>query len=153
MATVIEEVGVRHSHAVTCPGPVSVASKPPHVLLIDDDELFGALMVAVANARGVKLSYFPSLEAAGHIGAIGGYDAAILDYYLNRFTGAEIAEYFDAFFSKTPVFVVSGRETYPDAGPPPKCLRKFLCKVIGPQKILDEVLAAISPNGYPKELT
>lgn len=117
--------------------------KTPRLLLIDDDETYGQLMTMVAASRGVQLDYFPSLAATGSIGAIGQYDAAILDFFLDSFTGTEIAEYFDAFFAETPVILVSGSHENPAKAPPPKCVRRFMCKAVGPRRILDEAMTMI----------
>ena len=139
------EIVTRHGHPTQASSVLETNPLKFKILLIDDDEVYGALMVNVAKSQGIRLDYFPSLSAAGHIGAIGKYDAAILDYFLDSFTGAEIAEYFDVFFSKIPVLLVSGRDQYPADAPKPKCVRKFLSKSNGPRKIIEEALTLISP--------
>jgi len=141
-------IASRHGHPSHGPEVKTSESAGVRLLLIDDDEVYGSLMVKVAQSQGVQLDYFPSLTAAGRIGAIGAYDAAILDYFLDSFTGAEIAEYFDAFFSSIPVLVVSGRDQYPAGAPRPKCIRKFLCKSSGPGKILEEALSLVEAKKF-----
>ncbi len=113
------------------------------VLVIDDDATFGLLMKAVAEARGIKLDYVGSLAELGSFARIGDYDVAVLDYYLEKLTGAEIAEYFDAFFQDKPVIIVSGSSRLQDDSVQwPKCVRKFVLKSNGARNILDNALEA-----------
>ena len=113
------------------------------VLVIDDDATFGLLMKAVAEARGIKLDWVGSLSELGSFAKIGDYDVAVLDYYLEKLTGAEIAEYFDAFFKDKPVIIVSGSSRLQDDSMQwPRCVRKFVLKSNGARNILDNALEA-----------
>jgi CheY-like chemotaxis protein len=138
-----EQITARHGHPSHGPVLARKDLSRLRMLLIDDDVAYGALMVKVAESQGIRLDFFPSLTAAGSVGALGQYDAAILDFFLDRFTGAEIAEYIDAFFASIPVMVVSGKESYPEGQPRPKCVKSFLCKSNGPVKILTEARGLI----------
>jgi DNA-binding NarL/FixJ family response regulator len=78
----------------------------------------------------------------GSIGRISGYDVAIIDYRLHDMTGIEIAEYLQAFFSDTPMVLVSALDDdeIPETNWPAP-IAKFMNKKAGCSAIL---LAALS---------
>jgi len=118
-----------------------VKRAPEKMLVIDDDPAFGQIMKALAEARGIQCDWVPSLESLGRVGRVGDYDLAILDYFLERFTGGEIAEYVDVFFSKIPVVIVSSRpDIHAQQRNWPKCVRLFVDKATGARSILDLAL-------------
>ncbi len=116
-------------------------------VLIDDDPLFGNIMVRVAKSRGADIDYFPSLLDMGSVGCLGQYDAAIVDYDLGNMTGVEIAEYLKVFFGDIPMVLVSSRhrdimkpKSWPDS------VRCFVHKSAGYEAILSEALTCIASN-------
>lgn len=124
--------------------PVAKA-EPGKMLVIDDDPAFGQIMKALASARGIQCDWVPSLESLGRVGRVGDYDLAILDYFLEKFTGGEIAEYVDVFFSDIPVVIVSSRpDIHAQQRKWPKCVRLFVDKATGARSILDLALGLFS---------
>ena len=121
------------------------ASKALKILVIDDDPAFGKIVKALAEARGIGCDWAPSLESLGRVGKLSGYDGAILDYFLEKFTGAEIAEYVDVFFADIPVVIVSSRpDIHAQRRNWPKCVRQFVDKASGARSILDQALQVFS---------
>jgi DNA-binding response OmpR family regulator len=119
------------------------AGTPRKILVIDDDPAFGKIMKALAEARGIQCDWAPSLESLGRVGSFAGYDLAILDYFLEKLTGAEIAEYVDAFFANIPVVIVSSRpDIHAQRRQWPKCVRMCVDKATGARSILDLALQA-----------
>ena len=120
-------------------------AEPGKMLVIDDDPAFGQIMKALASARGIQCDWVPSLESLGRVGRVGDYDLAILDYFLEKFTGGEIAEYVDVFFSDIPVFIVSIRpDIHAQQRKWPKCVRLFVDKATGARSIMDLALGLFS---------
>jgi|GEM_PF-5513992 len=118
------------------------------ILLIDDDPWFRAVFRVVCEARGLPITTFASLADMPSVAALKDYDLVIVDYYLESFTGTEIAEYVDAFFSQVPVVIVSGSQipSAVDCGWPAS-IRGFITKTNGAHTILDYALQVISPDG------
>jgi len=146
---VFMEDSLRPSHAgiMTSRGIDTSRFTRKGILVIDDDSTFGMLMKALAEARGLKLDYFTSLSELGSFARIGEYDVAVLDYYLDKLTGAEIAEYFDAFFTDTPVVMVSGNSEVKDESTKwPRCVRQFVPKSRGAKEILQVALATLDDS-------
>lgn len=114
------------------------------ILLIDDDDSFCQLMHAVAEAASVPLTYAAALDELPSLGALGDYDLVIVDYNLQSFTGLEIAEYVDAFFSGMPVMMVSIENLENSSDKRwPTCIRKFVNKAFGPFAIVQRALKTL----------
>lgn len=116
----------------------------PKLVLIDDDPLFGNIMVRVAKKRELDIDYFSSLIETDSFGSLGQYDAAIVDYDLGNMTGIDIAEYLQLFFGDIPMILVSGEQR--DKSVPkswPGTVRCFIHKNEGYDAILSEALACI----------
>jgi DNA-binding response OmpR family regulator len=124
------------------PDPTESAFRKKGLLLIDDDESFCRLVKAAADARGIPITCFASLEQMPSLGALGDYDLAIIDYNLRAFTGLEIAEYVDVFFDQLPVLIVSIDNLENNSAERwPTCVRKFVNKAFGPFAIVQRALA------------
>lgn len=123
--------------------------RPKRILVIDDDPAFGRIIKALAESRGYTCDWVESLDALGRVGRVGEYDLAILDYFLEQFTGGEIAEYVEVFFSKIPVVIVSSRpDIHAQQRKWPPCVKLFVDKLSGAKSILDEALRLINePRG------
>jgi DNA-binding response OmpR family regulator len=122
--------------------PSESAFRKKGLLLIDDDEAFCRLVKAAADARGIPMTCYASLEQMPSLGALGDYDLAILDYNLRAFTGLEIAEYVDVFFDQLPVLIVSIDNLENNSAERwPACVRKFVNKAFGPFAIVQRALA------------
>lgn len=107
------------------------------ICLIDDDRVFGEILIAVADDLKVNLEYFESLADLGRVGRLVNYDLVLCDFFLEEFNGGEIADYVKAFFDSVPLIIVSAdknvsniRENWPP------CVRGFLSKDLRPDDIL-----------------
>lgn len=120
------------------------------LVLIDDDPLFGNIMVRCARAHGADIDYFSSLMEMGSIGRLSEYDAAIVDYDLGNMTGIEIAEYMQVFFGDTPMVLVSSLDRRRDVPVTwPRNVRKFLLKQAGYDAIFLETMDCIREYRAP----
>ena len=81
--------------------------RPPRILLIDDDPLFGSVLHRRAEARGLDLDYHESLVETLYESYLESYDAAIIDCCMPGLDGFEIARYLSTFLEKLPVILVS----------------------------------------------
>ncbi len=115
------------------------------ILLIDDDEFFRSLFKHVAESLGVPVTVHSSLAEMNSFAALQDFDVAVLDYYLESFTGSEIAEYVEVFFRELPVIVISGGNIESnDQRVWPTCIRRFVPKAAGPYAIVDRALDAVA---------
>lgn len=111
------------------------------IILIDDDASFGKIIVNFAEARGVHLDYFQSLQEIGFLGHLANYSVAIVDYDLGSMNGIEIAEYLPALFGGMSMVLISGKDRTADVKNPwPHSVRQFVHKDSGPNEILDAAL-------------
>ena len=115
------------------------------VLLIDDDPVFASLVVAIGKDYGLEVDAHESLSVLGTVAFLGRYDAALLDFHLPEVNGFEIAEYYDRFFSKIPVIMVSAGTLDPEMAWPP-CVNHLLCKSSGVMAIVQSVCDIIDQN-------
>jgi DNA-binding NtrC family response regulator len=130
--------------------PTTTQSRPALIrrkglLLIDDDEFFRTLFLAIARASDVPAEAFASLADMPSFAALKDYDCVIVDYFLESFRGPEIAEYVDVFFNDLPVLVISGGEINDqDKRAWPTCIRRFVAKEAGPYAIIEQALKALA---------
>ena len=80
------------------------------IVLIDDDPVYNSVLLKYAEMAGVQMDVYESLEQMGTIGALGRYDAAIVDYDLGSLTGIEVGEYLSVFFDHIPMVLVSSSD-------------------------------------------
>ena len=79
----------------------------PHILLIDDDPLFGGVLHRRAEAKGLRLEFHESLVETLYESYLESYDAAIIDCCMPGLDGFEIAKYLSTFFEHVPIVLVS----------------------------------------------
>ena len=107
------------------------------ICLIDDDKVFGEVLIAAAEDLKIQLEYFESLESMGRVGRLGNYDLVLCDFFLEEFTGGEIADYIKAFFDTVPMIIVSADKNVSNIREHwPPCVRGFLSKDLRPEDIL-----------------
>lgn len=128
--------------------PPATSVRSRKIVLIDDDPSFCNIMQSFALMRELDLDSFESLEDMGSIGRLSQYDLAIVDYDLGVMNGVEIAEYLPVFFDKMPMILVSGktRENEP-ISLWPDCIKRFVHKDEGPDKILDAAVSCLRSQG------
>lgn len=107
-------------------------------VLIDDDQAFGLIMSKAASKRGLELDVFLSLGDMASIGALGMYDAAIVDYELGGMTGVEIGEYLSSLFTHIPMILISYQDR-PKNVHWPDSIKAFLHKGQGYEQIFNEL--------------
>ena len=111
---------------------------PMKIALIDDDPDFRRLMSVCGKSMGFDIDTYASLEEMGSFARLDNYDLALVDYYLEKLHGVEIAEYIDIFFPELPVILVSGDDLAPRSRTLwPRCIKKFLVKGLGPYAIFN----------------
>ena len=110
------------------------------ILLIDDDPAFRSLFSLVGNSLGYSVSAFESVASMTSFAFINSYDIAFVDYYLEGFTGVEIAEYVDVFFPYMSVFLVSGDRSILDLKALPESVRGVYEKSTGVRSIINQAV-------------
>ncbi len=123
------------------------AARPTKVLLVDDDLVFGKIMVEVAREEGIDLQVHDSLLSLGYLGSLQNYDAVILDYHLEHLNGLEIATYLDSFLGDMPAVLISSGDMRDVTSVPwPDCLHTFVPKQRGYKAILAAAREAINKS-------
>ena len=123
--------------------PISTeaGSQQQRILLLDDDENFGQLMLSLAQSKGIHLVYFPSLSSMGSFARLGEFHLILLDLYLDKMQGTEIAQYVDTFWQNTPAVLISAeRQENIHCSDFPRCIKGFICKDIGAIDLLDQAI-------------
>lgn len=116
------------------------------ILLLDDDPVFRGVMIALAKARNIDIDAYESLQELDTFLQIESYNGIILDHHLAEHLASEDISGLDAFFSSRPVLLVSADEGARHALSTQPAFRKFVPKMDGPKKILDELESLITKN-------
>lgn len=127
--------------------PVQKTKGRPHFLVIDDDPTFRALLKRVAESEGFRLTVCSSLKEVKPMTAAGtGFDAVILDYYLDdikdNLRGTEVAWVLEG----TPVILISSQERCLEEndGAWPGSIRRFVNKKLGAKAILETAASVVA---------
>lgn len=118
----------------------------PKILLLDDDPVFRGVMIALAKARNIDIDAYESLQELDTFLQIESYNGIILDHHLAERLASEDISGLDAFFSSRPVLLVSADERARLALDTQPAFRRFVPKMDGPKKILDEIESLITKN-------
>lgn len=116
--------------------------KLPHVLFIDDDPVFRALVSKVAGQKDLPITVCASVQELAGMARPGSFfDVVIVDYFLDdlkeTLRGTDIA----AITPYTPTILISGtNQVVDDNSPWPSSIRKFVNKKAGIAKILDTAI-------------
>lgn len=118
----------------------------PHILVVDDDPLFRALLQRAALAKAIEITACSSWREIGTLAHPQQFDAAIVDYYLDglkeSLTGTDIARALEG----TPVLLVSNSDHCISNGEAwPEGVRKFMNKRHGVERILKNVATIVRP--------
>jgi DNA-binding response OmpR family regulator len=114
------------------------------IVLIDDDPVYNSVLLKYAEMAGVQMDVYESLEQMGTIGALGRYDAAIVDYDLGSLTGIEVGEYLSVFFDHIPMVLVSSSDRKQDLEDAwPSSILKFCIKSDGHAFVLNEAIKCL----------
>ncbi len=111
------------------------------VLIIDDDETYCSLLKNSIEAEfDLKADCFESLSHLGNIGCLSRYSLVILDYFLDKMTGVEIAEYLDALFPGKPSLLISAsHQLHRIHSKFPKSVRAVIPKSAGLKCIMEAI--------------
>jgi CheY-like chemotaxis protein len=126
-------------------GPQTTTARQK-ILLLDDDPVFRGVMIALAKARNIDIDAYESLQELDTFLQIESYNGMILDHHLAERLASEDISGLDAFFSSRPVLLVSADEGARLALDTQPAFRKFVPKIDGPKKILDEMESLITKN-------
>jgi CheY-like chemotaxis protein len=113
---------------------------PPRLVLIDDDPVYGAVIERWARLEGVDLDVFHSLDDLGFVGLLAQYDVAIVDYDLGEMNGKDVADYMTTLFGNKPMIMISGVDRSQELMDCPSCVKAFMKKSAGYEKILNMAL-------------
>lgn len=112
---------------------MSATTKKLKVLLFDDDEMFCRMMKQVGKKQQVSVLTCATMEEFCLHALEGDFDLVILDYFLDRYIGTEVALVVD----KKPVIIVSGAtKDVKNRQHIPKEVIGMIDKEIGPKKVL-----------------
>lgn len=112
----------------------------PRIVLIDDDPVYGAVIGRWAQIEGVELDVFHSLDDLGFVGLLSQYDVAIVDYDLGQINGKDVADYMTTLFGNKPMIMISGVDRSQELLDCPSCVKAFMKKSAGYEKILNTAL-------------
>lgn len=112
----------------------------PRIVLIDDDPVYGAVIGRWAQLEGVELDVFHSLDDLGFVGLLSQYDVAIVDYDLGQINGKDVADYMTTLFGNKPMIMISGVDRSQELLNCPSCVKAFMKKSAGYEKILNTAL-------------
>lgn len=115
-------------------------SDPAKIVLIDDDPIYGAVIGRWAEIEGVKLDVFNSLDDLGFVGLLSQYDVDIVDYDLGEINGKDVADYMTTLFGNKPMVMISGIDRSKEMMNCPSCVKAFMRKSAGYEKILNTAL-------------
>lgn len=120
----------------------SLTKRPPHILIVDDDPVFRALIYRVAKRRNIPVTVCASIRELAGMAVPQLFDVAVVDYFLDDLKQNLIGTDVAALLESTAVILVSSTDQAVENGDEwPTSVRKFLNKRIGPDAILDRVLS------------
>lgn len=120
------------------------------MILVDDDPLFGAVMVKQAESMGISLDFYDSLSSLGFISKLAEYDVIIVDYQMDHINGIEIAAYMPSFFDDKTVILVSSTEVREQLKEIPSYITDFIHKDKGHKAIIEESAQIFIGQKTPK---
>ncbi|MBI4405246.1 MAG: response regulator [Deltaproteobacteria bacterium] len=108
---------------------------PPHILVLDDDILFGKILSKIASLKQVPLTFCTSVREVGKL-PNWKFDIAIVDYDLGLVTGLQFVNYLERFMNTVPVILVSQYRQI-KAAKWPTSVKGFIHKSVGPYEIFN----------------
>jgi DNA-binding NtrC family response regulator len=111
------------------------------ILIIDDDEAYCSLLKnSIEIELDLKTDCFASLSHLGSVGSLSRYSLFILDYFLDKMTGVEIAEYLDALLPGKPSLIISAsNQLHRMHKKLPKSVRAVIPKSAGISSIMEAI--------------
>lgn len=113
----------------------------PHILVIDDDPLFRALVTKTATERKIPVTVCASMQELSGMTSFNAFDVALVDYYLDNLKetlrGTDIA----ALTPSTPTILMSATNySIDDNYAWPSSVRRFMNKKSGVNELLDAAI-------------
>lgn len=115
--------------------PFEENAQNPHVVLVDDDPIFAALLKKVAIKERLNLTVILSAKEAYRTLPSLDYDVALLDFDLGRVTGVQLSTYLQNDGQTSPVILVSNIRDFQESEWP-ATVKKAVSKKAGPYSIL-----------------
>lgn len=120
------------------------------MILVDDDPIFGSLLLKQAQKSGISLDYYDSLSSLGFISQLAKYDVLLVDYQMDHINGIEIAAYMPSFFDDKTVILISGTEVEEQIGQLPDYITAFIHKRDGHESIIKQALEIFQDRSQKK---
>ena len=117
------------------------------LLLIDDDGDFRSFMEAIISSTLIRIKACGSLKDLPSVQEIKRFDAIIMDYYLEKLSGVQLAQYIRTISPHTPIILTSASALCQDNEEWPDSIKSFISKDRGPYEIIRETLSVLQ-NSY-----
>lgn len=119
-------------------------ARPPRILLVDDDPVFGRIMGKVAERERVPLTYIHAVEELDSMNSRD-FDLGIFDYDLGPITGVQLSGLLDRYLGKIPVILIS-QYKHLERRSWPSNVKEFISKTEGAYGIIHRAKAIFSEN-------
>jgi CheY-like chemotaxis protein len=120
--------------------------KPIHILVIDDDPIFRALMAKAATATNYSVTLASSLKEVNPMAVPNLFDVVVVDYYLDNIQENLKGTDLGFALEGTPILLMSASDhALSENTPWPPSVRKFVSKKSGASSILNEAHKLVSP--------
>ncbi len=116
-------------------GAMTKSGLGPRIILIDDDETFGKVMLAFAAREHLSLTFVRSVRDIYNLNHWD-YDIALVDYNLGKVNGLQLTNYLEHYLHPKLVFLISANKEIPQDLWPPS-VKGFVSKADGVISILD----------------
>ena len=122
----------------------------PHMVLVDDDPLFGHLLEYVAKSQRIHLTVISSPEEAYRILPSLKFDVGLFDFDLGKATGIQLCNYLQREGQKVPIMLLSQYGEI-DNWRWPISVKRSVEKKIGPLSILTLAMQIYQENETQEE--
>ncbi len=114
----------------------------PRILLVDDDIVFGKIMMKIAHREQIPLTYYSSVKDIAKLSHFD-FDLGIFDYDLGAITGLQLTEFLERYLRTVPIILIS---QYRHIDPKfwPASVKEFVPKSAGAYGILNYALGLFS---------
>jgi DNA-binding response OmpR family regulator len=116
--------------------------RKPHVVVVDDDPVFGRLMVGFGAQQGFDITYCHTMEAASCLERES-VDVLVMDYDMGVTTGIQLATEAEHKTAAPIILISSTQDALTTAGWPSSVVG-FVSKSAGPRAIIIAALQAYS---------
>jgi two-component SAPR family response regulator len=78
----------------------------PRILLVDDDVIFGKIMLKIAQREQIPLTFYSSVKALGQLSHLQA-DVGLVDYDLGSITGIQLTDFLERYLQEIPIILIS----------------------------------------------